>query len=57
MFTNDEGKDVFIFIQKTVGGSFDKHLVVTQFKIFEHFQTFSVFGNNNFKLHLVECAT
>ena len=47
MFTNDEGKDVFILIQKTVGGSFDKHSVVDAIQnVLEHTNTFSVFGNN-----------
>ena len=49
MFSNDAGKDVFISIQKTVGGSFDKRLGVDAFQnVFKHTNTFSVFGNNGF---------
>ena len=49
MFSNDAGKDVFISIQKTVGGSFDKRLGVDAFQnVFKHTNTFSVFGNNAF---------
>lgn len=49
MFTNDEGKDVFVLIKKTVGGSFDKHLVADAIhNLFEYSNTISVFGKNNF---------
>ena len=52
MFTNDEGKDVFVLIKKTVGGSFDKHLVTDAIhNLFEYSNTISVFGKNNFWQH------
>ena len=49
MFTNDEGKDVFVLIKKAVGGSFDKHLVADAIhNLFEYSNKISVFGKNNF---------
>ena len=55
MFTNDKGKDVFVLIKKTVGGSFDKHLVTDAIhNLFEYSNTISVFGKNNFWQHLVK---